>query len=483
MGEEASVEHQGMPFGEAHKMSMDTRAATWANSESSTDVSETLTQKESNSTVSPRNFENPLNYRTNTGLAVNDYFVGPRDMSKHSKWPMFMRMHGAISPKMILPLAFVACWSSLITCLSKFVYPLGTSNLLLTVLGFVVGLGLSFRSSTAYERYTEGRKYWAQLTLSAQCLARVFWLHGEERNGEQGKQDLLAKMTALNLIVAFAVALKHRLRFEPYSGYDDLAGLIGHLETFAKGATSEETMLHQKSGTLKSIGEYLGVPFAESNPRKLLKKANKPLGNLPLEVLTYLASYVDETIENGLLNVPGQQTLAYSNITALNDVLTGTDRVLNTPLPLAYSIAISQITWVYIIILPVQLYDYLGWVTIPGTICAAYIILGLLLIGREIENPFGNDVNDLPLDHFCQQVASDVDTISSLKKPRMAEFVTHKDNKVLFPISTSGYEAWAARSEKRIRNELKLKVEVGYAAWLDLQGEHKANVKAGDEKV
>lgn len=61
--------------------------------------------------------------------------------------------------------------------------------------------------------------------------------------------------------------------------------------------------------------------------------------------------------------------------------------------------------------------------------------------------------------------------------------MTHKDNKVLFPISTSGYEAWAARSEKRIRNELKLKVEVGYAAWLDLQGEHKANVKAGDEKV
>lgn len=28
------------------------------------------------------------------------------------------------------------------------------SNILLTVLGFVVGLALSFRSSTAYERYT-----------------------------------------------------------------------------------------------------------------------------------------------------------------------------------------------------------------------------------------------------------------------------------------------------------------------------------------
>lgn len=221
-----------------------------------------------------------------------------------------MRMHGSIMPEMILPLIFVACWSTLITCISKFVHNLGTSNLLLTVLGFVVGLGLSFRSSTAYERYAEGRKYWSQLTLSAHNLARVFWIHGLEREGEQGKQDLLAKMTAMNLIVAFAVALKHKLRFEPYSGYEDLAGLVGHLETYAKSATTPDTVLHQKSGKIKSIGEYLGVSFAESNPRKLLKKSNKPLGNLPLEVLTYLASYIDETVDAKLLPIPMQQTLA-----------------------------------------------------------------------------------------------------------------------------------------------------------------------------
>jgi putative membrane protein len=225
-----------------------------------------------------------------------------------------MRMHGSIMPEMIVPLVFVACWSTLITCISRFVHNLGTSNLLLTVLGFVVAMGLSFRSSTAYERYAEGRKYWSQLTLSAHGLARVFWVHGAEREGEQGKQDLLAKMTALNLIVAFAVALKHKLRFEPYSGYDDLAGLVGHLDTYAKAATTPDTMLKLQSGKLKSIGEYLGVPMAESNPRKLLKKANKPLGNLPLEILTYLASYIDEIALDGMLKVPMQQTMACKSI-------------------------------------------------------------------------------------------------------------------------------------------------------------------------
>ena len=85
---------------------------------------------------------------------------------------------------------------------------------------------------------------------------------------------------------------------------------------------------------------------------------------------------------------------------AINDVLTGTERVLNTPLPIEHSIAIEQITWVYILLLPFQLYKPLGWVTISGTLFAAYIILGIALIGREIENPFGNDVNDLPLGSF-----------------------------------------------------------------------------------
>ena len=66
--------------------------------------------------------------------------------------------------------------------------------ILLTVLGFLVGLALSFRSTTAYERYNEGRKYWSQLTLTTQNLARVIWVHAREREGDEGKEDLLAKM-------------------------------------------------------------------------------------------------------------------------------------------------------------------------------------------------------------------------------------------------------------------------------------------------
>ena len=244
--------------------------------------------------------------------------------------------------------------------------------------------------------------------------------------------------------------------------YGDLGGLVSHLETFAKDATTADTPTPRRPSALKATGQYLGVSFAESNPMKLLKRSSKPLGNLPLEILSYLATYIDDLVENGQLKVPMHQTLAYNNIASLNDVLTGTDRILRTPLPIAYSIAISQITWIYIIMLPFQLDGPLKWVMIPACVIAASIILGILLIGREIENPFGNDVNDLPLDAYCQQIASDIDIICSRKKSNISELVSSSENKVLFPLSSLGYPAWAGKSERVIRDELKYKTTVAF---------------------
>lgn len=93
---------------------------------------------------------------------------------------------------------------------SNILHTVEVNSLLLTVLGFVVALALSFRSSTAYERYAEGRKLWAQLTLNARNLGHNIWIYARERDGQE-KDDLLSKLTAINLIVAFANAVKHKV--------------------------------------------------------------------------------------------------------------------------------------------------------------------------------------------------------------------------------------------------------------------------------
>ena len=149
-------------------------------------------------------------------------------------------------------------------------------------------------------------------------MGRLLWVHSREPDADPEKQKLhlLHAMTCSNLVVAFAVALKHKLRFEPYTAYDDLAHLVSHLHTFAGAATevAPSGALTPRKGWFKEVGEYLGISFAESNPRKALKKAQRPLGNLPLEILNYLGRYVDMLCEEGKIPVPGQQTIACESL-------------------------------------------------------------------------------------------------------------------------------------------------------------------------
>jgi putative membrane protein len=309
------------------------------------------------------------------------------------------------------------------------------------------------------------------LTFASQNLARLIWIHVDERHdqdAELGKQDLLSKINCLNMIAAYAVALKHRLRFEPYIYYDDLKHLVGHIDTFARDA--DQPYLNRKQSIFKTAGRFLGLPMAESNPRKVLKRSRVPLGNLPLELLNHLSAYMKTLFDNGTFKVTAYQSQCLTALTTLNDVLTGTDRILNTPLPIAYTIAISQITWVYILILPFQLIEPLGYVTIPASIFAAYIILGLALIGREIENPFGDDVNDLPLDAFCEQIRKDVDIIMSRPAPSVEEVVMHPDNMLLYPLSEMGSDGWSTKDVDEIRDALANKPGLHYP--LGDKGEH-----------
>lgn len=89
---------------------------------------------------------------------------------------------------------------------------------------------------------------------------------------------------------------------------------------------------------------------------------------------------------------------------------------------------------------------------------AAYIILGLATIGSEIENPFGEDVNDLPMDTYCRQIAVELDVITATPRPDVNEFINNEDNLVLFPLSDSGFPVWKERSMADIRGALRTKV-------------------------
>ena len=239
--------------------------------------------------------------------------------------------------------------------------------------------------------------------------------------------------------------MKHKLRYEPEYDYQDLKSLIQHLDTFAKAAQEGDPdhpkHISHRPG-IKTWAAYLGVPGAEDNPMKAVKKSGRHHGHLPLEILAYLSAYLEEIIQNDTFKTSGMQTAAINSLNTMADTLTGCERILMTPLPAAYNIAIAQITWLYVLVLPFQLYSTLGWLAIPGTIVAAYIILGLAAIGREIENPFGRDVNDLDLDRYCNSLAVELDILVSRPPQTAASFIRSDANMVMWPLSRRGYNNW-----------------------------------------
>jgi Predicted membrane protein len=63
---------------------------------------------------------------------------------------------------------------------------------------------------------------------------------------------------------------------------------------------------------------------------------------------------------------------------------------------------IFSTVWIYLFFLPFQLVSQFGWYTIPGVSIAAFIYLGFLAAGEEIEQPFGTSPH--PTARFCTLV-------------------------------------------------------------------------------
>lgn len=151
--------------------------------------------------------------------------------------------------------------------------------------------------------------------------------------------------------------MKHKIRHQPEYDYADLKPLINHLETYSKKAITGDVPAAIYNSRLKTKGfshwaEYLGLPFCTSNPRAALKQYAKVgihHGNLPLEIMNYLSAYIQSRVKSESITAAAEGRI-FTALTMMLDAFGGCERVLQTPLPVAYSIAISQITWLYVMV-------------------------------------------------------------------------------------------------------------------------------------
>ncbi len=231
----------------------------------------------------------------------------------------------------------------------------------------VLGLLLVFRTNTAYERFWEGRKLWGSLVNVVRNMSRQIWIVVTDKTTGDRQQ----KTATIRLLVAFAVAVKLHLRHQP---------------------------LDEELRSLVSPEQY----------EKLLTM-NHP----PIEIAFWVSDYLQLQYQCDRLHI--YQLTELQNLLNLSiDVLGGCERILKTPIPLAYAIHLKQLLLIYCVTLPLQMVSNVGWWTGPITALISFILFGIEEIGIEIEDPFGCDSNDLPLDSICKIMLRNIEDLITL---------------------------------------------------------------------
>jgi putative membrane protein len=68
---------------------------------------------------------------------------------------------------------------------------------------------------------------------------------------------------------------------------------------------------------------------------------------------------------------------------------------------------IKQLLFIYLLTLPFVLVSAIGWFAPLAVAVIAFGLMGIEDAGVEIEDPFGDDPNDLPVDDICNVIARD----------------------------------------------------------------------------
>ena len=96
------------------------------------------------------------------------------------------------------------------------------------------------------------------------------------------------------------------------------------------------------------------------------------------------------------------------SLNQLSTALGGCERLAGTPIPFTYSVIIHRCIYLYCVLLPFGLLDSIG-LTTPVIVCfIAYTFFALEALSAEIEEPFGEEPNDLALTAMSCMIESTV---------------------------------------------------------------------------
>ncbi|WP_116787962.1 bestrophin family protein [Flavobacterium psychrotrophum] len=279
------------------------------------------------------------------------------------EWFSFIfRFHKGDTIRKLLPLMIgIAAYSAGIAWLETSYWKLSETSHVknLTVvhalLGFVISMLLVFRTNTAYDRWWEGRRLWGALVNNSRNFAIKVAVMIKDKNDK----ELFRK-----LIPAFAYVLNKHLKDEE----------VSH-ELFDNAILRPDHYKHKPNQVAKAILKHTNDLYTQGK-------------------------------------ITGDQLIVLNaELQSFTDISGACERIKNTPIPYSYSAFIKKFIFFYVMSLPFGYVFQLGYYVIPVVVFVFYVLASLELIAEEIEDPFGTDANDLPLEKISENIRKNVEEL------------------------------------------------------------------------
>jgi putative membrane protein len=233
----------------------------------------------------------------------------------------------------------------------------------LSIFGGVIGVLAGFRNASAYDRWWESRIIWGGVVNGSRNFAReVLTMITAPADGASSQGEVKERKRSLVLLqIAYVHALRNHLRGTPH--WPDLDGLL-----------SKQELEHLRSQ-----------------------------GNVPLAIQQNIASIVAYCHKQGWIDEIRWASLDRT-LVALMDCQGASERIKTTPLPRLYDMFIQLFISAFCLLLPLGMVASLGLWTPAGSTLVGFVFLALDKIGRDLESPFENLHNDVPLTAIARTI-------------------------------------------------------------------------------
>lgn len=225
----------------------------------------------------------------------------------------------------------------------------------------VLGVLLVFRTETAYKSWEEGGMQWGMLLNASRNFC--YKLKALSNVSE------MERMKMGRYIISYAYGLKHELR-------DTIPSEV--------------------------------LPGLE-NPERI--------SNFPMHVSDRIFNLLHRWYKEKCFSEEMFHQLLDNHLQPMNDITGACERIKNSEMSVSYRAFMRQGIMLNLLVCPWLLAsDFSVLLSLPIILIGSYFLIGLELIAEAIEEPFGKDLDDLPLDAICGHIRESVTDILGLNR-------------------------------------------------------------------